>query len=553
MPRKSAAKKAQIRAREQPFDHNKNVEDAGLDEDLSQSSSSDEEEDDMGGLLTENVEANIQKVLETIRSNPDKLLDKNTKFFDEQDFASAQTKKQDKPVYLKDYHRDQLLKKMKGSNTEEEPLREVYRDQQEAERKRLVAEIHGEGDSENKNDNDNDNKEADSDDDDDDANGFLTKRKDSREIEPITAAELPDPNENEAEFLNAFVNSRAWVPTETDGNHSFKKRGRKSGNDEDGSSAGSDSEQDIELADQFENAYNHRFEEPGASEIVSYARSQSTLRRKEQSSRKRQREKKNELEKSKKTDHDKKMAKVKNQKVNEVMQKFEQQLMAGMDDDVAQLLSQQDLDGDFDADEWDKRMAAVFDKEFYENFEAPEKGAETENADEEPQLSNNKKRKLEKEQLKNEKKRLKELAESFVKKNMDLVVDEVMEDTPGEMRFKYREVSPESYGLTARDILLADDKQLNSYVSMKKLASFRDDAHKASDRKKFNKAKRLREWRKEVFQSETGPGEDEIAQSLNGPAPAASSTPAASSNKVAQEPSKESKHKHKHKSKKQKR
>lgn len=508
MPRKSAAKKAAqlAGARNGQAEHEpKSVTRSKSESESESETSSDEDEDDVGDLLTNNVEANIQKVLETIRNEPDKLLDKETKFFDEGDFNTVQQKKE-KAMYLKDYHRRELLDKMNKKGDEEEPLREVYQEQQEAERKKLVAEIH----SNNKGSSD----EAPSDDDED---GFLTKRTQEREIEPLPAS-LPDPSSNEEAFLDAFVNSRAWVAP-AGGESSRQKKNKL--NEE-------DSDEDIELADQFETAYNHRFEEPGAAEIVSYARTQNTIRRKEQSSRKRQREKKSEAERESKSEHEKKLAKAKNKKVNEIFQKFESQL-GGMDEDVAQLLNAQDLEGDFDADEWDKRMAAVFDDKFYDNINVgddtgvQEDEGEGEGDKDQEEMSNNKKRKLEKERLKNEKKRLKELAEQFVQKNMDLVVDEVMEDTPQEMKFRYREVSPESFGLTARDILLADDKQLNQYVSMKKLASFRDDSRKEADRRRYAKSKRLREWRKEVFKDENGPQDTEIVESLNA-RPAPSST-----------------------------
>jgi protein KRI1 len=58
-------------------------------------------------------------------------------------------------------------------------------------------------------------------------------------------------------------------------------------------------------------------------------------------------------------------------------------------------------------------------------------------------------------------------------------------------RFKYRQVDPESYGLTAEDILLADDKELNDYVSLRKFATYRDRKDKPLG-KLDKKRKRLR-------------------------------------------------------------
>merc|ERR1712159_116155 len=71
-------------------------------------------------------------------------------------------------------------------------------------------------------------------------------------------------------------------------------------------------------------------------------------------------------------------------------------------------------------------------------------------------------------------------------------------------RFKYREVEPESYGLTTEDILLADDEDLNQYVSLKKLATYRNDGGR--DGKNLDKKrKRLRaklKLRKEHLEEE---------------------------------------------------
>ena len=53
--------------------------DLDSDESLSSSSSS-EEEDEYGDLITEDVETGINQVLQTIKTDPSKLLDPNVKF-----------------------------------------------------------------------------------------------------------------------------------------------------------------------------------------------------------------------------------------------------------------------------------------------------------------------------------------------------------------------------------------------------------------------------------------------------------------------------------------
>lgn len=71
--------------------------------------------------------------------------------------------------------------------------------------------------------------------------------------------------------------------------------------------------------------------------------------------------------------------------------------------------------------------------------------------------------------------------------------------------FRYRETSPVAFGLTARDILMAEDSQLNQFAGLKKMATFRDALRKRKDKKHLGKKARLREWRKETFGNEEGP------------------------------------------------
>ncbi|CAG8594429.1 8945_t:CDS:2, partial [Scutellospora calospora] len=69
-------------------------------------------------------------------------------------------------------------------------------------------------------------------------------------------------------------------------------------------------------------------------------------------------------------------------------------------------------------------------------------------------------------------------------------------DTP--TRFKYKNVERSSFGLTPVEFFLADDKDLNEYVSLKKIAPFRPKNLAREDVKKYSKKKRLQQFRKKL-------------------------------------------------------
>lgn len=73
-----------------------------------------------------------------------------------------------------------------------------------------------------------------------------------------------------------------------------------------------------------------------------------------------------------------------------------------------------------------------------------------------------------------------------------------------DLKFRYREVSPESFGLTAREIFAADDTDLNEFIGLKKFAPYRPKELRAKDKRKVTKSRRLRDWRKKVFNNEAG-------------------------------------------------
>jgi protein KRI1 len=121
----------------------------------------------------------------------------------------------------------------------------------------------------------------------------------------------------------------------------------------------------------------------------------------------------------------------------------------------------------------------------YVDAQGDEEPAEGEGAEEEEAVLSNSKKK-------SKNKAKDELFDSLYK----LDFEDIVAGIP--CRFKYRQVPPEDFGLTAEDILNADDEELNQYVSLKKFATYRNKTDKDKDASKLSKKrKRLREAIKE--------------------------------------------------------
>ncbi|KAF9123918.1 hypothetical protein BGW39_008597 [Mortierella sp. 14UC] len=95
----------------------------------------------------------------------------------------------------------------------------------------------------------------------------------------------------------------------------------------------------------------------------------------------------------------------------------------------------------------------------------------------------------------------KSLLDEDKKKNFNEYLDEYYqldyEDMVGDLptRFKYSRVRPSTFGLTPVEILLADDKDLNEFVSLKKFAAYRKPEEQMSDIQKYSKKNRVEMFR----------------------------------------------------------
>lgn len=464
-------------------------------------SSESEPEDEYGNLLTEDVEQGLQNVLHAIKTGDKKLFDPNVKFFknsedSSKDTESKETKKQ-KPLYLSDYKRIALLESKNEQDDEDDGTKQKneddddapekpYTQQQKEDKEALLSAV----------------KNTLSDDNDDDDELILKKKEDKTEDKEDLA--LPDPSKDGEKFLETFMEKHAWIPTKDSKNPTQNMQ-----------------EDDAEFdnaAEKFENAYNFRFEDPNAAEIVSYARSQATMRRKKLSGRQKERKNEQARKRKEKQEVQKKLKQKKVKKINQVMDRIKEVREAVGEEVpesvIAEVFGKALMEDDFDPDEWDKKMTEVFDRYDSESNKPIEKPNVMEEEEEE-EISKRSEKRETKHKKKEKREKIKELASKLVENEAANMISEIQEERgrtkeQEPVKFRYREVSPESFGLTTRDILFADNKDLNEYVGLKHLAPYRSKMQKEKDDAKYNKKMRLRKWRKEVFNSEEGPDTEEV-------------------------------------------
>ncbi|SJX64818.1 related to KRI1-KRRI-Interacting protein 1 [Sporisorium reilianum f. sp. reilianum] len=101
----------------------------------------------------------------------------------------------------------------------------------------------------------------------------------------------------------------------------------------------------------------------------------------------------------------------------------------------------------------------------------------------------------------------KAVAKEMIDSYYNLDYEDMIGDLP--TRFKYTQVAPADYGMSAVDILLADDEQLNSVVGLKNLQPYRRGKNRPVDL-----GKRLGQFRKDVYgnTSKTQDGQEKPAK-----------------------------------------
>ncbi|KAJ1816802.1 Ribosome biogenesis protein Kri1, partial [Coemansia sp. RSA 2598] len=353
---------------------------------------------------------------------------------------------------------------------------------------------------------------------------WVGKTSDSAADAPADSSDSASKMDADQKFLMDYILNRGWVD---------KKAGRISSEQE--AKLIVDNEEDqkvVELTDNFESKYNFRFEEQGGTHIKSYPREiEGSVRRKDER-RKLARERAKERKLEKKREKAEELKRMKNQKKKEILEKLKE--IQGITGNRTVGFDTLDLDGDFDPSKFDSQMNAIFNGDYYNEGDSekptwdddidisdivgeeeagmqPKKGkrggnkgkgaAKRSHNDGDGDVDDfimdadyldgaQRSADVDSEVIESSKAELKDKVSEYLDNYYQLDFEDVVGDDLA-TRFKYAKVKPVDYGLTPAEILLADDKFLNEYVSVKKIATYRPDWKIDDDMSKYASKKRM--------------------------------------------------------------
>ncbi|KAG1836085.1 KRI1-like family C-terminal-domain-containing protein [Suillus subalutaceus] len=281
-----------------------------------------------------------------------------------------------------------------------------------------------------------------------------------------------------------------------------------------------------EIADAFETSYNFRFEEPDAATIKSFPRNIASTVRRVDTTRKEGRERKKRRQEEELEKKHEEVKRLKALKMKEVRRKLER---IGREGGVnAEAFEEFDLDADWDPEAHDVQMAGLYhdgeDSDIDADQEKPVWDDDV-NIDDiipsqpaESSSSSKKKKKKKKKKDNDDDDEGVDIntmdadvvreydeeewdgTEEMRKRKLDEYMDEVYGLDFNDMvagiptRFKYTTTAPQTFALTPTEILMATNKELNQYVSVKRYAPYRAEKW---DR---NRGERLTEFRENLKQ-----------------------------------------------------
>ncbi|XP_076620763.1 protein KRI1 homolog [Colletes latitarsis] len=325
----------------------------------------------------------------------------------------------------------------------------------------------------------------------------------------------------------------------------------------------SEDEKNIEKQEEFEHKYNFRFEEPDQEFIKRYPRTmENSIRRKDtrRSQKRAEVKMRKEEEKLKKKEELKQLKALKRKEIEEKLMKLKE--ITGNDDIK---LNDIDLDADFDPSEYDRKMIEIFNDDYYA---APEENIKPEfpDIDEELEIedtwdnydpnaenydTNDKEEykgphcedpdfnmdadydpsKTDQNEVESVTKRRRRRKSKFAeliatkkpkfdskqyksyKEYFDTYYSLDYEDMIGDIpcRFKYRKVVPNDYGLNVEEILVADDKELNKWCSLKKALQYKPEHAELNDVQMYKQKAKNEALKMKILRSlYTNPEDEEV-------------------------------------------
>ena len=412
---------------------------------------------------------------------------------------------------MKDYMRDKLLEKgARGVAFLEDDEEDMY----DKNRKRTTAEEEA------------DTKAAFLAAADDEEDGFELQKTGNK---VVGKSEDYDPNKEKRvneQLASLFNNVNPKDQNEMFLKNFFMSQGWQSGQDRHAEPTYDEIEEVVDKADEeaefeaqqikFEEEYqNQKFRhEEDDNEIKSHPRShmiEGSLR--DKGSRKTARDRKKDRESEVKVKRDEEVKRLKFLKRKEMDEKLNKiKDIAGRN--ATELFSLADIDEDFNPDDWDSKMSKMFNNDFYDDdddnfnpadmlkgFESDEDfpqgddaddlspeqllrmDADQEDEEEEKESSKMSKKEIKKE-LESRKRALLKSKEQEVEEDMEnyykLDYEDVIDGQ--KVRFKYRSVPGEKFGMTDDDILKYDDRTLNNIAPLKFYAPFRTKSDNTRDR-----------------------------------------------------------------------
>ncbi|KXN70805.1 Krr1-domain-containing protein [Conidiobolus coronatus NRRL 28638] len=445
--------------------NNNNYNNGGDNDYTDTSESESEEEDERGELISREVEGQFIKALMAIQTKDKKVYDPEAKFFEEDAFEEARNKwknkqeqiKRDAPVTLKQMEMEDLLNPNQHKDEFRAPLTHVQEQQMIKDQfKDAINNLADEDEDDLFSKKAKSQKEIDEED--ADYKDFVIKELKSAGVKDDTLNKWESgvstsnadgmTKDDQDSFLMNYILNRGWI---SNGQDELEEKLKDSNEIKELE----ESEEELEIADEFEQEYNFRFEEPNSSNIISHPRTvEGTLRRVKsaRAERRADKAKRKEEAKAKKVEE---LKRLKNKKKKEILDQLEKiQNISGYKDYNIEGFN---LDDDFDPEKFDQQMQDQFDEDYYED----------DFGDEKPVFDDVDIGDIEGKQSSKDKAEVQKLMNEYYNLNYEDIID----GTP--VRFKYRSVDADYFGLSTEEILMGDEKELNQVVPLKKIAPYR--------------------------------------------------------------------------------